>query len=166
MELVIRVKVESHEQAHRIAVKALTSVFYNDDPSFINEHVAPDLFNELRDGITMDHLEPFDAGLTFELHDLPDGQPQTESDGLKQLYCMICQKPMQIVSEMHEHTGINKLYMECATCSDHLASSIELPDTVRQEYVTSKYIITDHCDCGCEGDYTEHTMRLGERGVC
>lgn len=22
-----------------------------------------------------------------------------------------------------------------------------------------------YCDCGCAGDWTEHTMRLGERGV-
>jgi len=21
------------------------------------------------------------------------------------------------------------------------------------------------CPCGCEGDYTDHTMRLGERGI-
>ena len=22
-----------------------------------------------------------------------------------------------------------------------------------------------HCRCGCHGDWTEHTMRLGERGI-
>lgn len=22
-----------------------------------------------------------------------------------------------------------------------------------------------HCRCGCHGNYTEHTMRLGERGI-
>lgn len=22
-----------------------------------------------------------------------------------------------------------------------------------------------HCRCGCDGDYTDHSMRLGERGI-
>ena len=23
-----------------------------------------------------------------------------------------------------------------------------------------------NCTCGCNGNYTEHSMRLGERGIC